>query len=88
VNKTAQENSSTGNLVALNTWLASLGVTPITGWRWRRNGWIPIVNICGRVYVSRETIADFERRAQAGEFAKEHKAPSRNRRTTDGQVTT
>ena len=66
---------TTGNLVSLNSWLSSLGVQPITAWRWRRKGWLPTVNISGRVYVSRETIADFERRAAAGAFAQDHKAP-------------
>ena len=68
-------DGNTGKLVALNSWLTSLGVQPITAWRWRRKGWLPTVNISGRVYVSRETIADFERRAEAGEFAQKHIAP-------------
>ena len=72
---TAPLGSTTGNLTALNTWLSSLGVQPITAWRWRRKGWLTVINICGRIYVSRETIADFERRAAAGEFAQDHKAP-------------
>lgn len=70
-------SNNNGNLVALNSWLASLGVQPITVWRWRRKGWLPTVNISGRVYVTREAIADFERRAAAGEFAKPHMAPKR-----------
>ncbi len=74
---TASSDYSNGNLVALNSWLTSLGVQPITAWRWRRKGWLRTVNICGRVYVARDTIADFERRAAAGEFAREHKAPKR-----------
>ena len=74
-------NNGNGNLVALNTWLASLDKQPITGWRWRRKFGIPTVNICGRVYVARETIADFERRAAAGEFAQVHKAPKKESTT-------
>jgi hypothetical protein len=70
-------SNHTGNLVALNAWLASLGVRPITASRWRRKGWLQTINICGRVYVARETIADFERRAAAGEFSQEHTAPKR-----------
>jgi len=69
--------SIAGNLIALNSWLASLGVKPVTAWRWRRKGWLSTVNICGRVYVSRDTIADFERRAASGEFAQVHKAPAK-----------
>ena len=73
----ASSNGTSGNLIALNIWLASLGVQPITAWRWRRKGWLSTVNICGRVYVSRDTIADFERRAASGEFAQVHKAPAK-----------
>lgn len=68
---------TSSNLVTLNSWLASLGVQPVTAWRWRRKGWLPTINICGRVYVSRDTIAEFERRAAAGDFAKEHPSPAR-----------
>jgi len=58
-------------------WIESLGRTTVTGWRWRRDGWIQTVNIAGRVYVSDASITEFTRRAEAGEFAKEHKAPRR-----------
>lgn len=71
----SSHGSNPGNLVALNSWLTSLGVQPITAYRWRRKGWLTTVNICGRVYISRHTIADFERRAAAGEFAQKHIAP-------------
>lgn len=66
---------NSGKLVTLNSWLTSLGVQPITAYRWRRKGWLSTINICGRVYISRDTIADFERRAAAGEFAQKHIAP-------------
>ena len=29
-----------GGLVALNNWLTQVGITPVTAWRWRRNGWL------------------------------------------------
>jgi len=77
----ANNNNGTGDLIALNQWLDSVGVQPITAWRWRRKGWLPTINICGRVYVSREVIANFERRAAMGEFAKEHKAPKKENTT-------
>jgi len=81
--QTVSNANTTGNLVALHTWLASFGVQPVTAWRWRRKGWLPVVNICGHCYISREAIADFERRAAAGEFAQVHKAPKRERRLTN-----
>jgi len=68
----------TSDLVAFEAWLSSINRTPCTGWRWRKRGWIPTVNIAGRIYVSRQAIAEFERRATAGEFAKEHITPKRN----------
>ena len=82
--KHAQVGSSSGNnsnLISLNLWLASIGVRPITAWRWRKREWITVQNIAGRCYISRETIADFERRAAAGEFAQVHKAPKKETTT-------
>jgi len=47
----------------------------VTAWRWRKKTWLHTINIAGRVYVTAESIAEFTRRAEAGEFAKEHKVP-------------
>ena len=63
------------SLIPFHRWLESIRRTPATGWRWRRDGLIATQNVCGRVFVSRQAIADFERRAVAGEFAKEHVTP-------------
>jgi hypothetical protein len=68
------------DLLAYDHWLAELPISPATGWRWRKRGWIPTINIAGRVYVSRAAIAEFERRAAAGEFAREHITPKRTAR--------
>jgi len=65
------------NLIALNQWGEQIGRTQATIWRWRRDGWLKSINIAGRVYVSRQAIAEFERRAAAGEFSKEHVTPKR-----------
>lgn len=51
--------------------------SPVTLWRWREKGWLQTVNLAGRQYVTAEAISDFKRRAEAGEFAKEHKTPNR-----------
>jgi hypothetical protein len=66
----------TSSLVSFEKWLQEMAKTPATGWRWRQRGWIRTVNICGRLYLSREEILNFERRAAAGEFAKTHRTPS------------
>jgi len=68
---------STGAVVSLTKWLAEVGVTQITAWRWRRRGWLKTVNIAGRQYLTQEAIDEFHRRAVAGEFSQEHKVPSR-----------
>lgn len=64
-------------VIALNRWLEQIGVTPCTAWRWRCKGWLKTVNISGRQYLTQEAIDEFQRRAMAGEFAQEHKVPSR-----------
>lgn len=60
-------------LVALNKWLADMGVTSTTGWRWRKKGVLRVTDIYGRLYISEEAAAEFHRRATAGEFALEVK---------------
>jgi len=64
-------------IILFNIFLGSLGVTPPTGWRWRKLGWIETLNIAGRVYVSREEINRFQQRAAAGEFSRTHITPNR-----------
>ena len=60
---------------SLNKWCEQIGINPLTAWRWRKRGWLKTINIAGRQYVSDEAIAEFNRRAEAGEFAVEHKVP-------------
>ncbi len=64
------KHTQQGGLRAWSKWLQSVGIDPVTGWRWRQRGWLIPTNIAGRLYVSAEAIAEFERRAEAGEFAK------------------
>ncbi len=64
-------------VVSLNRWLAQVGVTQITAWRWRKKGWLHTVNIAGRQHLTQEGIDEFHRRAVAGEFAQVHKVPTR-----------
>jgi hypothetical protein len=65
-------------LVALNHWISQVGITPTTCWRWRKKGWLQTVNICGRQYIARDAIAEFERRAKAGDFATDPKVPRKD----------
>ena len=62
-------NENTPKLISFNKWLADMGITNTTGWRWRKRGIIKTVNIYGRLYVSTDATAEFYRRAEAGEFA-------------------
>jgi len=67
-------------IVLFGLFFDSLGVTPPTGWRWRKLGWINTINIAGRVYVSRDEIDRFQQRAASGEFSRTHKTPTRKTR--------
>jgi hypothetical protein len=58
------------NIVAFDDYLLSIGKTRITGFRWRKKRVIETLNIFGRIYVTREAIAEFERRALSGEFSR------------------
>lgn len=64
-------------VVSLTKWLEQIGVSPCTAWRWRKKGILKTVNICGRQYLTQESIDEFHRRASAGEFAQVHKIPTR-----------
>lgn len=60
---------------SLQAFCAAVPISPITAWRLRKKGWLDTINIAGRQYVTSEAIIKFKRRAQAGEFAKEHRTP-------------
>ena len=64
-------------LQAWSKWLKSVGIDPVTGYRWRQRGWVETQNIAGRLYVTDAAIAKFQQRVAAGEFAKEPHAPKR-----------
>ena len=72
-----EDSTSSTAVISLSKWLAQVGVTHITGWRWRRKGWLKTVNIAGRQYLTQEAIDEFHRRAVAGEFSQVHIVPSR-----------
>lgn len=55
--------------VALDKWIAEVGINPSTAWQWRKRGWLSTVNIAGRHYLTAAQRAEFVRRAEAGEFA-------------------
>jgi len=55
--------------LALDLYIRQSGLSPATCWRYRKRGWLRTVVIAGRHYVTREAIAEFNRRAGRGEFA-------------------
>jgi hypothetical protein len=64
------ELTSCNGLRSFNGWLQEIGVSDVTGWRWRKNGWIKVHNISGRSYIDQAEIDRFVSRVQGGEFAK------------------
>jgi hypothetical protein len=62
--------------ISLTVFVRQMGIKPITAWRWRRAGKLRTINICGRLYVPAEEIANFNQRAGTGEFEKKHRTPS------------
>lgn len=43
----------------------------MTGWRWRKKGWVETLNIAGKLYITGDEIDRFNQRAKDGEFSKE-----------------
>jgi len=59
-------NSSAAGIVSLKAYIKHAGISTITGWRWRKKGWLKTINIAGREYVRAEDVAEFERRGRCG----------------------
>ncbi len=80
VNKQATSSTTTdpSNLFAFDDYLKGRNLTRTTGYRYRQAGILQAVNIHGRLYITRQEIANFERRAVAGEFTKKAKASHRS----------
>ncbi len=58
------------SLIPFGKFLEDVGKSSVTGWRWRKAGFIATVNVAGKVYISEEEIRRFEARAIAGEFSR------------------
>ena len=68
--------------IALDRFLETLGIADTTAWRWRKRGWLKTDNIAGRVYILPKNLKEFNRRMEAGEFAKKHVAPKKKKAET------
>jgi len=51
-------------------WLARVGKSRPTGYRWRKRGMIETINVEGKLFVTSEAISRFWQRAGRGEFSK------------------
>ena len=69
--------------IALDQFIERSGITDTTAWRWRKKCWLKTTNIAGRVYIYPKDLREFNRRAEAGEFAKEHITPKRKKAEPD-----
>ena len=58
-------------ITSLSVYRRQLGVSKTTMWRYRRNGWLKTINVLGKLYVTRQAIAEFEAMLCSGELAKE-----------------
>ena len=63
-------------MVSFDAWLNSLNRTRCTGWRWRKNGLVSTHNVFGKLYITRDEIARFEKCALSGKFHKEAVVPT------------
>lgn len=71
-----KHSESTEGLVTLEKFLQETGLSHTTGWRYRKRGWLKVINIAGRHYVAKSEIARFIARAQKGEFAQVAACPT------------
>lgn len=69
--------------MSMDIFMEMSGLSPATCWRYRKRGWLQTVTIAGRHYITREAIADFNRRAAAGEFAGKVANPSAYRNNNE-----
>lgn len=74
-NYASNDGPTIAGVISLDRWTEQVGISPTCAWRWRKRGWLKTFNICGRQYVTADSIRDFRQRMERGEFAKELKPP-------------
>lgn len=65
--------------IPLRKWSRERGLSPVTAWRMRRRGWLKTINIAGKPYLTQAALVEFERRAEAGEFARQPAGAAKGR---------
>src|SRR5438128_1019089 len=71
----ATKSNGMSNLVPFDGWLKALSLDRSTGYRYRQRGILKVVNVFGRLYITRDEVARFEKRAISGEFAQKQRKP-------------
>ncbi len=67
-----RRNGSGGSFATFQQLLREAhGLSLVTAWRYRKRGWLPTLNICGRVDITEAAAMEFLHRAQAGDFARD-----------------
>lgn len=66
----AVANQRPGGLRAAKAVARDEGVSDVTIWRRVKLGLLTAVNICGRPYITSESLTEFYRRAACGEFSR------------------
>ena len=69
LSKTTPE--AVAGITSASVYRRQLGVSKTTFWRFRRNGWLKTINCLGKLYCTRESIAEFEAMMRSGKLAKE-----------------
>lgn len=68
---TLHTNNSSEGLISLDAYRRAIGRSKTSLWRYRQNGWLPTVNILGRLYLKRSDILAFEAAAAQGLLAQD-----------------
>ena len=61
--------------IALDKLTESMGISPVTMWKYRREDVIRTCNLHGRIFVTAAEAERFIQRLEAGEFARTKKVP-------------
>jgi len=73
--------------VALKSFQDMMGISRCTVYRYRRRGWLTVINVAGRPYITPEAASEFNRRAAAGDFKKAPHGAAAIQRTGSVQTT-
>lgn len=75
----ANDESDWNNLIPLEEFRAKRRISNSTVYRYRQRGFLVTIEVFGKIYLSRDAIDSFDRRAAAGEFRASSRFDSRAR---------